>query len=65
MRCVFLWWYDLLTFFDVDVQIPHHIGLSRKDLKGMVVDFFDDDDCAFYDGLICNTNVMDFLTIKC
>ena len=41
----------MLTYFDVDVQIPHYIGLSRTDLKGKAVVLFDDEGHALCDGL--------------
>ena len=49
----------MLTTLDIDVQIPHYIGLSRTELKGKAVVLFDDEGHALCDGLICNTNPLD------
>ena len=49
----------MLIYFDINVQIPHYIGLSRTELKGKAVMLFDDEGHALCDGLICNTNPLD------
>ena len=54
----------MLTYFDFGFQISYYIGLSRTDLKGKAVVVFDDKGHALCDGLVCNTNPLDFVYNK-
>ena len=49
----------MLTYFDIDVQISHYIGMSRTELKGKAIVLFDYEGHALCDGLNCNTNPLD------